>query len=143
MLSDKPGLDREFPVSPVNQDREVHLGRTAVVKKGVEGRPNGPASEDDIVHQNDVGTINRKINFTTLQGGITAEVLVVVAIQRDVENPQTDLRSLPTEKLENPLGHLISPTANTHQMNHSPFLSLPNLIREPLVGGLNLRGIQG
>ena len=87
--ADKIGLNGNLAMTPVDQDREFHLGGPPVIKERVKSGPDGSSGKDDVIHQNNVSPVDRKIDFAALQGGVAAQVLVVIAVKRNIQDTQS------------------------------------------------------
>jgi len=56
----KVGLNRKLAPSPVHQHRQLHPGRTAIVKKLIEHGADGASGVEHIVKHQDIGAVHRK-----------------------------------------------------------------------------------
>ena len=73
------GLHRQLATATVDQHRQLHAGRAAVVKEFVEHRTDGAAGVEHIVEHQDVGAVDFKRQLR-LAAGRQAALRVVVAV---------------------------------------------------------------
>ena len=66
---DDVAADRQLAMAPVHQHRQADRCRAAQVADGVEGRADGPAGEQDVVDQHDVGPLDVERDLRTAQHG--------------------------------------------------------------------------
>jgi len=63
-LSDEGGLDRQFPMAPINQYQKPHPAWPAQIEKPVHGGTNRAAGVKNIVHDYEVAVVYREINVS-------------------------------------------------------------------------------
>ncbi|BCJ57195.1 hypothetical protein Jiend_06170 [Micromonospora endophytica] len=86
VLADIVGADRQLPVPPVDEHRELHRRRPTEVTQRVERGPDRPAGEEHVVDEDDPPAVDppgRQLGGADRAGGVPAQV---VAVERDVEH---------------------------------------------------------
>src|ERR1700730_5422700 len=78
-------------MSPVDQDAQLNLSRSAMRKKRVERSPGRAPGEEDIVDQNNVLVLNRKPDFFLLHNGLGADRRKIVAVESNVQRADRNL----------------------------------------------------
>jgi len=98
------GADRQFAVAAVDEDGEPDGGRPAEVAERVEGRADGPAGEEHVVHQDDDLAVDTAgdVGAPDRADRLAAEV---VAVHGDVEGAGRDVDAFDlTDALREPVG---------------------------------------
>ena len=104
-------------MSAINEDCEFDTCRSAVIENGIERSPNGPAGKNDIINQNHARAINGKFNLTPLQLRVFMEMLEVIAIERNIEHSETNIRAFFTKSCCDTLRDFITTTPNPYEIN--------------------------
>ena len=103
-------------MAAVDEHGELDLGRAAVIGKGVERGADGTAGEKHVVHEDDVRAVHGEGNVAFLDGGVFAEVLEVVAIERNIEHAEREFPAILLGKQrQNPLRHFIAAAADADE----------------------------
>ena len=84
--------NRQFPVSSVNQRRQLNAARPAALEDGIHCCPHRPAGVDDIVHQDDLFSLHRKRQTGSVLCGLV--LAFVIAVSSDVQHPDLHLSTL-------------------------------------------------
>ena len=63
VLADVVGPDRQLPVAPVDEDRQLHPGRPAVFEERVDRGPDRPTGEEDVVDEDDRLALQREVEL--------------------------------------------------------------------------------
>src|SRR5262249_28991499 len=91
VLADVVGADRQLPVAPVDEDRELDRTRPAEVADRVQRRPHRTAGEQHVVHEDHqpvVEAAGRNLGAADRAGAPQPQV---VAVERDVEHTGRDV----------------------------------------------------
>lgn len=85
VLADEIGADRQFPVTAVDQDRELNRARAAQVTQCVEGGADGAPGEEHIVDQDDERVLDTALGHRGAFQRAMRFAAQIVAVERDVE----------------------------------------------------------
>ena len=85
------GLDRDLAMAAIDQHRQADARRPPQVADRIEGGADGPAREQDVVHQHHLGPVDVERDLGAPQHGPALDVLEIVAIERDVDRPDFDI----------------------------------------------------
>ena len=89
--ADDVGLDRQLAVAAVDQDGQADARRPAEVADRVQRRADGPAGEQDVVDQDDLGAVDVERDLGPAQDRPAVALAEVVAVERDVDGADGDL----------------------------------------------------
>lgn len=131
-------LDWHLAMSSVDEDSQLDLPRSAVVRKRVKGGADGPPGEKNIIDEDQMRTLDFERDVALLKLWILVQMLVVIAIERDIENSESKLAILLGQKIADTLGHLIAAAADPDQCDRTPIGSLTDRIRKYLDAFINL-----
>src|SRR5580704_5549976 len=87
------GLNRQFPMSAIDQNAELHSAWPAMRKQGIERRADGSASEKDVIDQNDAFVLDVETDFRLLDNRFWPQCRKVVAVEGDIQRPHRDRRA--------------------------------------------------
>ena len=92
-------------MAAVDQNRQADAGRPSQIADRIQGGAYGPAGEQDVVDQHDLGPVDIESDLGAAQHGPPIDVLEIVAVKRDVDRADVDiLPEQPSQLLSQPLG---------------------------------------
>jgi len=102
VLPDIIRLDRQFPVASVDQDRDCDPLRSPQIHYRIHAGPDRTGGEQDIIHQHDMISGNRKRDVCFVQHRVGVRVAVhIIAVKRDVQFAYRDIDAF---KIFDPFG---------------------------------------
>jgi hypothetical protein len=117
MFTNKSRFHWDFPMTPVDQNCKINLRWTTVVEESIQSRPDSTASKDDIINQDNMRAIDGEIDRTTLKRRITAKMLVIVTIERNVQNSEPSLRTTFDKLCKDSFRHLVTATPDSYKVD--------------------------
>jgi hypothetical protein len=114
--ADDVGLDGDLAMAAIDQDRQADARRTSQVADGIEGGPDGPTREQDVIYQHHLGPVDVEWDLGAAQHGPSRAVLEIVAVERDVDRADVDiLPEQPLQLLSEPLREGNAARSNPHE----------------------------
>ena len=145
LASDILGFNRQFTPEPtVNQNGELHGRRAAMGQQGIHCRPNRPASEEHVVHEDNVQAFNGEFQVRRCGTQWLIMAAEVIAEKRDVKVSTTG--PLTAKNVRNsilkPLGHVDSPRLNANERRVGEFsVRLDQLVCQSVKGQPELKRV--
>src|ERR1700716_3379867 len=103
-------------MSPVNQDAQLNLSRSAMREERIERSPGRTSCEKNIVHKNNVLVLNRKSNFFLLHHGLGTQGRKIIAVESYVQRADRDLSILDSRNdFPQALGNRYAAATDSHQ----------------------------
>jgi len=140
--ADEAGLDGKLAVSAVDEHEQLDALGAALVEEGVEGRADGAAGVEDVVHEDDVAAIDVEADVAFFDDRARACGGKVVAIEADVEYAGIDGRFLDgPDELGDALGEGNAAAFDADEAEvGAAVIALDDLVRQSDEGALDLGG---
>jgi hypothetical protein len=140
--ADEAGFNGKLAVSAVDEDEQLHALGAPLVEESIEGRTDGTAGVEDVVHQDDVAAIDVEADFAFFDHRARACSGEVVAIEADVEYTGIDGRLLNgLDELGDALGKGNAAALDADEANvGAAVIALDDLVCKPDEGALYLGG---
>ncbi len=150
VLADVVGADRQLAVAAVDEDRQLHARRPAILEQRVDRGADRAAGEEDVVDEDDRLPFEREVELGAADDGLrmkrrpTAAHEHVVAVEGDVDRADRDLdtRALLDERAQAVRDRDAAGVDADERELIEIGIALDQLVRDPGEGALDGCGVE-